>query len=228
MENNQSNINKPPTYSNTQDALEHINERNNGILSSGTKGKEYPVGKLQQRIEDFKSGRKGICNVPKGNEVALRDSLLREISDGDLPNLNLFPINLGDQELDMEGLENVSVGITVDQTEDNIRGPQKYVSEVRLYRGYGVQKNPPKDTPDVEEGLLVDEVKAFLRICKANLEAHRLSNNGDKELDHLTPKVVIITPDPDHLGDKDKNIRTNMKNTGVGDIRHLLEKGVIH
>lgn len=231
-DNIESLQNGPFDYSDRGDPLEltkrHISDRLGGVLTDGIRpyslddSKRYPnVESLNTIVGRFDSGKIGLNSVPEGNEVKFRNAVLSEITPSHIGSLENMPVK--DSGLDIEGHPDVS-GVTVDEV-NGIRGPQKYVSEVRFTRGYGVQTG--EEPPSIEEGLLKSEAEVFLEICRLNSGANKLTEGGNLELDEImTPRVIIITPNPEKQDDR-LGIRNVMENTGMPPISYMKNNKII-
>lgn len=220
-------------YSRRGDALglsiKHIEERLGGVLTEGKQpysleddGRYPNVDSLNTIVKKFNEGKIGLNSVPEGNEVKFRNALLSGLNPP--PSLDLSSLEVGLQRIDNEKYPDLS-GVTVDVVEGQ-REPQKYVAEVRFTRGFGIQE-PSKQIPDISEGLLKPEAEVFLAVLRHNVDANKLTQGGNGELDGLmTPRVIIITPDFKNLDNRD-GIKTVMENTGVGPASHLREVGIL-
>lgn len=224
--------NSPFDYSKRGSALElskeHIKERLDGVLTNGKQmysldnDSRYPgVDSLTTIVKKFDNGEIGLNLVPEGDDVKFRNAVLSTLKP---PILELSLLEVGSNRIDEEEYPDFS-GVTIDVVKGQ-RENQKYVSKVRFTRGFGFQDFDNK-TPDLSEGLLKPEVEAFLSALQLNIDANRLTQGGDQELDTLMrPKVIIITPNPKEPNDRN-GIRRVMENTGVGATSYLKEVGIL-
>lgn len=220
--------NSPFSYNNVDNSFNHINERLGGVLTDGIKpyhtvddGRYPETDSLKTIIEKFDDEQIGLNSVPVGNEVKFRNAVLSEI---ETPHIgNLESMSVGPLGLDVEGCPELS-GVTVAEV-DGRRGLQKFITKVRFTRGYGIQTG--KQQPNIKEGLLKSEIGVFLEVCRLNSDANKLTQGGNSELDGvMTPQVVIITPNPDNLDDRE-GVSVVMENTGMPAISYMREMKII-